>query len=58
MVEWQMFPIVFRSSTLMKLFANSLVFEDMCFEWAISDPVVDSEVKEVGDLLSDGSGEN
>jgi hypothetical protein len=38
--------------------ANGLVFEDMCFEWAISDPIVDSEVKEVGDLNSDGSGEN
>lgn len=38
--------------------ANSLIFEDMCFEWAVSDPVVDSEVKGVGDLDSDGSVEN
>jgi 4-hydroxybenzoate polyprenyltransferase len=45
-------------ATMSEVVANSLVFEDMCFEWAISDPVVDSEVKEVGDLDSDGSGEN
>ena len=30
--------------------ANALVFEDMCFEWALFDLVVSSDAGEVDDL--------
>lgn len=35
--------------------ASSLVFEDMCFEWAITDLVVNSQVDGGDDLHGDGS---
>ena len=30
--------------------ANALIFEDMCFEWALFDPVVSSDAREVDNL--------
>ena len=30
--------------------ANALIFEDMCFEWALFDPVISSDAREVDNL--------
>ena len=30
--------------------ANNLIFEDICFEWSLFDPVVGSDAGEVDDL--------
>ena len=32
--------------------ANNLIFEDICFEWLLFDPVVSSDASEVDDLYS------